>query len=68
MRIIKSGNNVKSKVKRIIRCYECRCEFEIQSGDEKNFKLVNDFRDGNYYEVPCPECGKKQAVDADLFN
>lgn len=68
MRVVKSGNFKKSGVKRIIECRECSCEFEIESSDTRRFKYVSDQRDGDYYEVRCPECNKVNTVDASLLS
>ena len=68
MRIIRSSKSKRSKITRVIECRECRCEFEIQSGDESLGKLVHDSRDGDFYQLPCPECKIINNIDAPLFS
>lgn len=67
MRVVRSGKSKKPRVTRTIECQGCESEIEIQSGDERSLKLVSDWRDGDYYELPCPECKHVNNVDASLF-
>ena len=69
MRTLKSNRLKEPRFRKIITC-RCNREFEIQSGDERNFKLVFDPRDSNddYYEIPCPECKATNIVVARLFS
>ena len=67
MKVLRSAKSKGPKVKRVLECSNCECEFEIQSGDESNLKLISDWRDGDYYELPCPECKQINNVDATLF-
>ena len=68
MRVVRSSKSRNPRVRRVIECRHCGCEYEIQSGDERAGKLVSDQRDGDYYELPCPECKKINNVDASLFS
>ena len=67
MRVVRSGKSKKPKVIRRIECQNCESEIEIQSGGERNLKLVSDWRDGDYYELKCPECRVVNNIDASLF-
>jgi len=67
MKVVKSGGQKASRVKRIIECNKCGCEFEVQSSDLNGFKLVGDWRDGDYYKIPCPECKTVNNTATSLF-
>jgi hypothetical protein len=51
------------------RCQYCNCLFEIESADVPGLKLVFDARDGDFFEVNCPDsdCGILNAIAADLL-
>lgn len=70
MKIVRTSRSKGSVVKRIIECSSCGCEFEVESKELHNFNLVSDWRDGDYYEVPCPEtdCKHINNMDASLFS
>lgn len=37
------------------RCATCSCVFEFEAEDAK---FVADQRDGDFYQIKCPDCGK----------
>jgi RNase P subunit RPR2 len=65
MKVIKKGKVKSNLTNKKIACSECSCKFKLES--EKEAKLVSDRRDGDYYEITCPECGNKGTYAASLF-
>lgn len=55
MRIIKQGKNPQDRPFRST-CRYCRTEFEWLPSEAT---LVWDQRDGNFYSLDCPTCGKQ---------
>ncbi|HXV27024.1 MAG TPA: hypothetical protein VD862_03330 [Candidatus Paceibacterota bacterium] len=66
MKVIRKGNGRKSWAGKRVTCPACQCQFALEAKD--HLRLVPDNRDGDYYEVPCPECGHTIAVAAELLN
>lgn len=63
MRVIKNSKFKRPRPNTIIKCRECECEFEVESKELKNFKLVFRGLDYNVYEIPCPECKYENTVE-----
>lgn len=55
MKIIREGNIPQPCVR--FECPRCACLFEAARDLEA--RLINDSRDGNFYECYCPQCGKR---------
>lgn len=49
-----------------IDCMNCNYSGILERGDKVHF--VADQRDGNYYEVKCPNCGGNMTLDASLYS
>lgn len=64
MRIIKSGTTKKKSREVKAGCNACECKFAFTTAEAR---LVHDSRDGNYYEIKCPECKTPVQIDASLF-
>jgi deoxyribodipyrimidine photolyase-like uncharacterized protein len=62
MKIIKAGTKPKDR-KHKTTCGHCRTTFEFLEGEAK---LINDFRDGDYFDVECPYCHMSVTVDVTL--
>ena len=52
VKIIKNGTPRQKR--RSATCMHCRCVFEFDVDDAE---LVSDLRDGDYYQLPCPQEG-----------
>lgn len=50
MKVVNNG----SLVGRVLTCFECKCEFEIESDDTPDD--VQDFDTGLYAVFECPQC------------
>lgn len=59
IRIIKPGRSAELERVHKIQCRWCTCVFEFQS---KDANLISDQRDGDYYEINCPDCKKKETT------
>lgn len=66
MRIIKHGRDPKAGSFYKTTCLSCRTKFEWHTGEAT---IVPDLRDGDYYDVVCPVCGRHctQNVDKRFF-
>ncbi|TSC82434.1 MAG: hypothetical protein G01um101419_590 [Parcubacteria group bacterium Gr01-1014_19] len=55
-KIIKTGKKNPGEfwVNKKLTCQKCGCKFQLEETDK--VKHVPDFRDGDYYEVNCPQC------------
>lgn len=62
MEIIKRGKRAASR-NVALSCDDCGTRFRCAIGE---MRLMPDFRDGDYYEVACPECRKSVTYSADL--
>lgn len=62
MKIIKEGN-LPSERKFTATCSNCKCHFEFLA---KEAEYRSDQRDGDFYEVKCPQsgCGRANYVNA----
>ena len=69
MKIIRSARSRGTVIARIVTCH-CGCEFQVESKELAKFKLIPDGRDGDYYEIPCPEpdCNQVCNVASSLFS
>lgn len=65
MKVIKPGTKGEPWVGKKVTCPDCDCTFEFEQDDK--LKLVPDSRDGDYFEVPCPECRATITIAAELF-
>lgn len=64
MKTIKKGRSNPDKpwVGKKINCNHCGYSGKIESKDK--VKFVSDQRDGNYYEVKCPNCRGQMTLNA----
>jgi uncharacterized protein with PIN domain len=46
-------------------CSRCKTEFSFHEADAKR---VTDQRDGDYFDLPCPVCGKSCTVSLQIAN
>ena len=53
MRIIKRGRDPSAGEIHRSKCLWCKTEFEWETSEAR---IVQDPRDGNYYEIACPVC------------
>jgi RNase P subunit RPR2 len=66
MKILKKGKKQTPTIlDKKITCSECGCKFQLESEEEA--RLVADWRDGNYYEITCPQCQHQGTYQATLF-
>lgn len=65
MKVVKKGKMGEPWVNRKVTCESCTAKIKLEAGD--SVRLVSDQRDGNYYELKCPECGESITIDATLF-
>jgi len=65
MKIIKRSKERAPLLDKKITCEECDCQFQLES--EREAKFVADFRDGDYYEITCPQCHVRGTYQATLF-
>lgn len=65
MKVIKQGKKHDPLLDKKITCGECGCQFQLES--EREAKFVPDQHDGDYYEIPCPQCHDKGTYSASLF-
>lgn len=63
MKILKKGDGPKTPIAQI-KCHECDTVFECS---KKEGRYVPDWRDGDYYEIDCPNCHRQMNVAASLF-
>lgn len=63
MKIIEQGK--KPLLDKKITCLECSCQFQLES--ESEAKFIADQRDGDYYEITCPQCHHKGTYSTSLF-
>lgn len=66
LKIVRTARSFGTVIRRIIKC-SCTCEFEVVSSELDNFKVISDWRDGDYYKIPCPECRAVNNVNTSLF-
>lgn len=66
MKIIKSGKKQPALLRKKITCSECKCRFQLESKSEAKF--VSDQRDGDYYEIRCPQCRCTGTYATSLFS
>lgn len=59
MKVIKKGRS--KSWKRRLSCYGCNALLEVLDTD---CRYVSDQRDGDYYEVKCPECDDSITIAA----
>lgn len=64
MKIIKKGDPGKKLpwVNKTITCRDCGCKFKLELADSAKVKFVSDQRDGDFYQVNCPECKAQQTI------
>ncbi len=65
MKVVRKGKTDKPWVGYKATCGSCDAKLKLEKGDRVNF--IADPRDGDYYEVKCPECGDTITVSASLF-
>ncbi|MDP3963090.1 MAG: hypothetical protein Q8Q39_01195 [bacterium] len=54
MKIVKRGKKGPGWMGKKLKCPNCNCTFKLEKGDK--VKTVLDQRDGDYWEVKCPQC------------
>jgi len=62
MKILKHGDPISKHIR--ATCNRCGCEFECLR--DKEAKLISDQREGDFYSVDCPDCGKLVTIDYKL--
>jgi ribosomal protein S27E len=65
MKVLKKGKTEKPWVGHTVTCQRCEAKLKLERGDR--VKLIPDQREGDYYEVKCPECHCQITMDASLF-
>jgi len=64
MKIIKKGTGSPTDKSVRFTCKNCGALIEAKKSEGKH---VSDFRDGDYYEMKCPQCNNFNNVAHDLF-
>lgn len=64
MKIIRGGNGSPHDKSARFICYKCGARIEARKSEGV---FVSDWRDGDYVEMKCPQCGYKNNISADLF-
>ena len=69
MKLIAVRNNTLEKPSFRTDCGRCGSTFEVEASDMEVLERVLDFRDGDYYKVPCPalRCGHINHIAASLL-
>lgn len=69
MKIIKKGlgRTVEPWAGYVVHCREqfCQARIKLEKGDPVKFN--SDQRDGDFYQLQCPECKSYITIDADLL-
>lgn len=66
MKIIKPGNTDPPWVGFKVICGRCRCEFQLEPGDQVQYQ--SDQRGGDSYIVACPTCRVNSWISVAIVN